>query len=134
MLNKIARRLSGILCVLAFLLFATNEVHATMLTEKLFSDATATGAKASQSPPCKERAYHLTGSVSASTGAAGVTLETSNDNVNWVSAGTMALTLGTTVTSDTLTSDVPWRYVRGNVTSISGTDATVTLWISCERQ
>lgn len=62
-----------------------------------------------------------TGAVTAT-----VTIEYSNDNTYWCSTvgGTITLS-GTTSSSDGFTSSAPWKYVRANVTAISGTGATV---------
>lgn len=66
-----------------------------------------------------------TGAVSAT-----VTIEYSNDGTNVCStvAGTIALS-GTTSNTDGFTSTAPWKYVRANVTAISGTDATVQVYM-----
>ena len=65
-----------------------------------------------------------TGSVSAT-----VDIEVSNDGVNAVDtvAGTITLS-GTTSHSDGFTTQhAPWKYIRANVTAISGTGATVNV-------
>ena len=65
-----------------------------------------------------------TGAVTAT-----ITIEVSNDALYTVStvAGTITLS-GTTSHSDGfVTSNAPWKYVRANVTAISGTGATVTV-------
>lgn len=96
---------------------------------KLLDGATATGAgDVTAIDKAGQRNFFLTGLVTASTGAASVNVEGSNDNVNWLSLGNISLTLGTTVTADTLNSEALFKYVRGNVVSISGTGASVTLW------
>lgn len=66
-----------------------------------------------------------TGAVTAT-----VTIEYSNDGVNVCSTvgGTITLS-GTTTASDGFTSVSPWKYVRANVTVISGTGATVQVWM-----
>lgn len=66
-----------------------------------------------------------TGAVTAT-----VTIEYSNDGTNVCSTvgGTISLS-GTTTAADGFTSDAPWKYVRANVTAISGTDATVQVWM-----
>jgi len=66
-----------------------------------------------------------TGAVSAT-----VVIDVSNDGVNWVSTvmGTITLS-GTTSSSDGFTSDAPWKYVRARVTAISGTGATVQVYM-----
>ena len=64
-----------------------------------------------------------TGAVTAN-----VTIEVSNDGINWCSTvlGTIILS-GTTTSSDGFTTDAPWKYVRANVIAISGTGAAVTV-------
>ena len=59
--------------------------------------------------------------------AATVTLECSNDGVNWCATALGTITLsGTTTNSDGFTTSAPWPYVRAVVSGISGTGATVT--------
>lgn len=70
------------------------------------------------------------GTTSAGTGACVVAVEVSNSGTAWVTAGTITLTLGTTSVCDGFALDAPWTYIRGNVTSISGTNATVSVIIS----
>lgn len=65
-----------------------------------------------------------TGAVSAT-----VLVEVSNNNRHWITLATITLS-GTSSASDGLVSDEVWQYVRGNVTAISGTAATVTLTMS----
>lgn len=67
-----------------------------------------------------------TGAVTAT-----VEIEVSNDGVNIVDTvmGTITLS-GTTSHSDGFTSEAPWKYVRANVTAISGTGATVDVTMS----
>jgi len=64
-----------------------------------------------------------TGAVTAT-----VTIEYSNDGTYVCSTvgGTITLS-GTTSSTDGFTSDSPWKFVRANVTAISGTGATVTV-------
>lgn len=60
--------------------------------------------------------------------SATVLVQVSNDNTNWETAITFALS-GTATIADTAGNNInaPWNYVRGNVTAISGTGANVTL-------
>jgi len=71
------------------------------------------------------------GTTSAGAGAATINIEVSNDGSNWVVAGTITLTLATTVTTTTNTDgfniNAGWKFIRGNVTAISGTGAAVTV-------
>ena len=71
------------------------------------------------------------GVTSAGAGAATIAIEVSNDGTNWVVAGTLSLTLATTVTTTTNTDgfniNAGWKHMRANVTAISGTGAAVTV-------
>lgn len=61
------------------------------------------------------------GSVSAT-----VLVEVSNNGSDFFDLGTITLS-GTTSDSDGFIADDVWQYVRGRITAISGTSATVTL-------
>lgn len=88
---------------------------------------TTTGAGESFEPFGENRSFQLVGNTSAGAGAAQVDVEVSNDGSNWIKAGKLSLVLSTTVAKESMLMKAPWRYVRGNVISISGTDAEVTL-------
>lgn len=101
---------------------------------ELIADGTTTGASEAVQPdlnvvhrPGAKRTFQAKGSTSASTGSASVAVQVSNDGTNWLTLGTITLSLSTSESSDGFSSDSPWEYVRGNVLSISGTDATVSL-------
>lgn len=91
----------------------------------LLAAAIATGAGAGFQPSEKKRTFQAvvtgTGAVSAT-----VLIQVSNDGTNWEELATIALA-GTTSDSAGFASDAPWAYVRANVTTISGTDAAVTV-------
>lgn len=95
----------------------------------LFSAVTATGAQ-SKLDRNAARTVQVSGKTTSGTGAATVNIEVSNDGNNWLNLGTITLTIGTTETSDGFAFDATWAYVRGNVTSISGTGASVSGYIS----
>lgn len=73
------------------------------------------------------------GTTSSGAGSATISLEVSHDGTGWVSAGTLTLTLATTITTDTNTAGFnvysAARYIRANVTAISGTGAAVTVGV-----
>jgi hypothetical protein len=98
---------------------------------KILDGATATGVDTTEAhtPDCPRRTFQAVGSTSAGAGTADVDIEVSNDNSNWLVLGTISLVLSTTETSDGFNSDAPWKHVRGNVTAITGTDATVTVYM-----
>lgn len=57
-----------------------------------------------------------------------IAVQVSNDNQNWITMATITLSgTATTADNDGFSSDASWAFVRGNVTSISGTGATATL-------
>jgi len=99
------------------------------MAKKLLDGVIATGAGTAQEVRVSKRTFQLVGSTSAGAGAAEVDIEVSNDGTNFFTLGTITLVLGVTAVSDGFASDAPWEYVRGNVVSISGTDAEVTLWM-----
>jgi len=96
-------------------------------TQTLLSAVIVTGAGDSYEPNSVNRSFQLTGSTSAGAGAASVDIEVSNDGTNFIKIGTLSLILSTTLSQAGMLSNAPWRYVRGNVKAISGTDAAVTL-------
>jgi len=68
--------------------------------------------------------------VLTGTGAltATVVIEFSNDGTNVVTGATFSLS-GTTTVTDGVTINSPWKYVRANVTAISGTSANVQVYV-----
>ena len=71
--------------------------------------------------------FQMYGTTTAGAGSAVVTIQGSNiDNTNaFITLGTITLTLGTTLVADGLTTTAPWKYVRANVSTITGTGAVV---------
>lgn len=109
------------------------EVARVKVERKLLDAVTTTGAgssKARQNPLSSVLGW---GTTTAGAGSATVAIEVSNDGTNWVVAGTLSLTLATTVTTTTNTDgfniNADWAYIRANVTAISGTGAAVTVSI-----
>lgn len=102
----------------------------TVGTTPLLTAVIATGAGQSRTPEfgifC-DHSFQLFGQTSAGAGAAAVDVQVSNDNTNWITQRTISLTLSASTTTDGYVDRAIWKYVRGNVTSISGTNAAVTL-------
>lgn len=92
----------------------------------LLNAATATGAGALNSISTPIRSYQAFLSTST-TPAATVDVEVSNDGTHWLLAGTITLSGSADSEGFITESAAPWLYDRGNVTSISGASATVTL-------
>jgi hypothetical protein len=109
------------------------------MATKLIDAATSTVTGSSlrvTSPPSSgaqftQRTFQATGLTTAGAGAVSVAVQVSNSNLStdWLTLGTISLVLGTTQTSDGITSNAAWEYVRGVVSSISGTGAVVNLWM-----
>lgn len=99
--------------------------HGTV--QPLLSAATSTGAGSSVKPVGSNRTFQAHGTTTAGAGAATVLVQVSNNDSDWITLGTISLTLATTSSSDGFASDAPWKHVRGNVSAISGTGASVTL-------
>ncbi len=70
--------------------------------------------------------FQATGSMSAATGTASIAIEVSNDQVVWLTLGTISLNLTTSASSDGFSSAAPWAYVRAKANQIT-TDGTVTV-------
>lgn len=94
-------------------------------TSSLGSAVTGTGAQTAVQGRSPATAM-VTGSVSASTGSATVLIQVSNDSTNFITACTITLSLTTSVSADGCGIQVPWRYIRMNISAISGTGAAVT--------
>lgn len=95
--------------------------------QTILSGATATGAGSTFEPWGDTYTYHAFGTTGSGSGSATILIQVSNNGTNWITMGTISLTLSTTVTADGLSAIVPWKYHRANVTAISGTTATVTV-------
>ena len=100
-------------------------------TLTLLSGATATGAGSTVEPETAARAFQASGLTSSGAGSATVLVQVSADGTNWMTLATITLTLTTSTSSDGLHSTTLWKYVRGNISAISGTGAAVTLICNC---
>lgn len=89
---------------------------------------TVTGPTQAELIVSPQRSYQATvtgtGAVSAT-----VVIQVTNDNaVNWLDLGTITLS-GTNSATDGFGCLVDWKFVRANVTAISGTGATVNVFV-----
>jgi len=98
-----------------------------------FSGVTSTTATGASSPIYKESPYGSFQGIITGTGTvtATIAVQVTNEdatangtNSNWITMSTITLS-GTTTATDGFTTIAPWRWVRVNVTAISGTGATV---------
>jgi hypothetical protein len=94
-------------------------------TISLLSAATGTGAGTGKPNAAITKTYQASGTTASGSGAATILVQGSNDDANWDTIGTITLTLGVSSTSGSFVSADRYLYVRGNVSSISGTGASV---------
>jgi hypothetical protein len=100
-------------------------------TLTLLREKTTTGAGTTENGISKTKTYQANGTTSSGAGSATITVQGSNDEGNtWDTIGTITLTLATTSSSDSFTSEDRYQKVRGNVTAISGTGAKVNLIVA----
>lgn len=106
------------------------------MAQILLSNATTTGAgtawharDTSAMATYNYHSFQAVGSTSASTGAATVLIQVSNDGTNYITLATITLTLGTSATSDGFAVTNNWEYYRANLSAISGTGATVSVYM-----
>lgn len=93
-------------------------------TLTVFNARTTTGTSEIFQPWGTRRTIEVTVS---GTGAVSTTVvvQISNDETNWITLTTLAVS-GTTTATDGAAMDAAWRYMRLNMTALSGTGAAVT--------
>lgn len=120
---------------LALSLLVTNS-HASVMgkikTQIIVTDKTTTGTTSAIQPLCVTKTIQGIGNTTAGAGATTIEIQVSNDGTNYFVDDTLSITLATTVASDTYVSLYPYKYIRGNVATISGTGAKVSLIIGCQ--
>jgi hypothetical protein len=84
---------------------------------RILDAATTTATGATFTPAHVKRSYHVWGATTAGAGSVTVVIEVTNNPAaavatDYIVAGTVTLTLSTTVASDGFVSDAPWTRVR----------------------
>lgn len=99
------------------------------ILDEVITTTTSTGDFSGLLDNQPDRVFQAFGQTSAGVGSATIEVQVSADNVNWLDTplATITLTLGTTTVTEGFSTNSQWAYVRGEVTAISGTDATVSL-------
>lgn len=118
------KRILGILLALAL---APAVAQKTVTAYTLMSAATTVAAGDTKQGVGDAKTYQASGTTSSGAGSATIAVQCSNNGTNWDTVGTITLTLSTTTSSDSFASADRCAYVRGNVTAISGTGASVNL-------
>lgn len=96
----------------------------------LLAGVTSTGAgSAVEATYAGSKQFQAYAQTTAGTGTAVITVECSLNGTVWNSTplGTISLSVGTTTVAEGLTTTDRCRYLRGNVSSISGTGTSATL-------
>jgi hypothetical protein len=94
----------------------------------LLTSATTAAAGAATRSVSATKTYQANGVTTSGAGSATIAVQGSNDDgTSWDTIGTITLTLSTTSSSDSFASDDRYTWLRGNVTAISGTGASVDL-------
>ena len=93
--------------------------------------STTVGEGNAHQPWGSKKTFQLVGVMSSSTGTGVVDIEVSNDGTNFIVLGTVTLALTTTASTDGFFIDNNWKYVRGNVKTLT-TDGTLTLTMGNE--
>jgi len=93
----------------------------------ILTNATTAAAGAAVRGLDVQKTYEAHGTTSAGAGAATVVVQGSNSGLSWSTLGTITLVLSTTDSSGSFTSSDRYQWLRANVTSISGTGATVSI-------
>lgn len=104
----------------------------TVRSITLLSPATAAATGAAYDGPWNEARRGMVQAVITGTGAltATVTLQGSNNGVNWTTVGSAMSLSGTTSDTKTQAVDYPWAQIRAVSSSLVGTGATVSAYLS----
>jgi hypothetical protein len=120
--------LKNLIGIFIALMLGCNPAFAEKVSvSSLVIDRTTTGAGTTFDLGGTARTYYVYGSTTAGAGACAMKIEVSNNGASFALLATVSLTLSTTVSADGFASTAPWKYVRGNVDSISGTGAKCSL-------
>lgn len=109
-----------------------RNVHEVVLnntgaTTVLMDAATAPATGTAVEPISAQRTFQAKLTTSSGNGSGTVIIEVSNDNVGFVTAGTIVFASAACPQNDGFSSVTPWRYVRARLTAIAGTDAALTV-------
>jgi hypothetical protein len=121
---------------LALTLLALSTMPAKAAENAFFtlkSSATTTGAYGQIRPVGSKVAFQAAGRTTSGAGAATIVIVGSLNGTDYVTLGTITLTLGTAITSDGFTSDNAWVYYSSTITAISGTNAVASVFVGSKQ-
>jgi hypothetical protein len=122
----------GLLLVLCLPAFAQSPMagttHVNPIVLLSLATTTSTGLPVSMYPV--DKTFELCGTTSAGAGSAIASIEVSDEASagasGWIKLGTITLVLGTSSICDGFATPSRWKFYRANLTTLSGTTATVT--------
>lgn len=116
------------------IMFTVSASAVSLASLTMLNAVTVTGSSERFTPWSGQKVFYANGTTTAGAGAATIIIEGSGVNStvtgNWVTLGTITLTLGTVSTSDGFPSSANWKYVRARVSAISGTNGTVSVYMA----
>lgn len=116
------KRLLYIVLLVAFASFG-----GPLWAQTMMSGVTVTGASAAMAMNKNAKQFQAAGTTSAGAGSATIAIQCTVDGTSWDTIGTITLTLSTTSSSNSFTSNDRCNQHRANVTAISGTGAAVSV-------
>ena len=102
------------------------------MATQLLNNATTTGPGPTVTIRSSTMAYiyksfQAIGTMSTGTGSSTIKIEVSNDGVNFITLGTIGLTLSTTAATDGFACSVTWAFVRANISAITANGIVTVL-------
>ncbi len=73
------------------------------------------------------KSFQAVGIMSTGAGSSTIKIEVSNDGINFVTLGTIGLTLSTTAATDGFACSVTWAFVRANISAITANGIVTVL-------
>lgn len=95
--------------------------------EYLLKEAIANVVGQSSRTTIAKKVVQAVGSTTSGSGAATIAIQVSNNNNDWIDAGIITLTLGTTRTTDGFEINASWLWIRAVLSGLSGTGANVSV-------
>lgn len=123
--------MKSLILILSMVFFASFAHGALgVKTVTLLDAVTSTGASTTNNKILNtNRTFFAVGTVTAGAGSATILIQASNDNSNWILLDTISLQIASSASAGigAYIDTSAWKYIRANVSAISGTDATVTV-------
>ena len=96
---------------------------------EILSAAVLNAVSERQQPVDVNRTIQALGRTTAGPGTAAIQIQGSLDGINFVKIATINLVLSDTDVTDGFATNAAWKYLRARVTGLTGTGATVDVWL-----